>query len=106
MRPGGRAQPAPPREQQMALYLFQGNLAVGPNEEQIEEGQLVIFAEGDSIDLALDGQAESPARFLLFGGVPIREPIARYGPFVMNTREELQQAFDDYQAGRMGVITR
>jgi len=106
MQPGGQARPTPPAEQQMALYLFQGTLAVGPQGRLIDEGQLVIFGAGEAIDLALDAQADTAARFLLFGGVPIREPIARYGPFVMNTREELQQAFDDYQSGRMGVITR
>ena len=106
MQPGGQAQPTPPLEQQMALYLFQGTLAVGPRGQQIEEGQLVIFGEGGTIDLALDAQADGAARFLLFGGVPLGEPIARYGPFVMNTREELLQAFDDFQSGRMGVITR
>ncbi|MFP6749469.1 MAG: pirin family protein [Alphaproteobacteria bacterium] len=106
MLPGSHAQPAPPRDQQMALYLFQGHLAVGAEERRIDDGQLVIFAAGGAIDLALDGEADGPARFLLFGGVPIREPIARHGPFVMNTREELLQAFDDYHSGRMGVIRR
>ena len=92
----------------MAIYLFQGSLAVGPEGQRVDDGQLVIFANDgeDSIDLSLDGNADNPARFLLFGGLPIGEPIARYGPFVMNTREELVQAFDDYQSGRMGVISR
>jgi hypothetical protein len=106
MQPGAAAQPALPPEQQMALYLFEGSLAVGPQARPIEEGQLVIFGDGEGIDLALDAGAAKAARFLLFGGVPIGEPIARHGPFVMNTREELLQAFADYQAGRMGVIAR
>ena len=94
----------------MALYLFQGSLTVGPQGQKIEDGQLVIFGPGEAVDLAHnangDGEAYEPARFLLFGGEPIGEPIARYGPFVMNTREELQQAFDDYQSGQMGAISR
>ncbi len=106
MQPGGQARPTPPAEQRMALYLFQGTLAVGPQGRLIDEGQLVIFGDGGAIDLTLDANAGELARFLLFGGVPLGEPIARYGPFVMNTREELQQAFDDYQSGRMGVIMR
>ena len=79
---------------------------MGPEGQIVNEGQLVIFGDGGAIDLALDTGAEAEARFLLFGGVPIGEPIARYGPFVVNTREELIQAFDDYQSGRMGVIAR
>ena len=130
LRQGARIQAPAPHDQQMALYLFEGSLSVGPDGQQIHEGQMVIFSQdgngdgsgagnsdgdggaeggvegGGEIALALDEGAETPARFLLFGGVPIREPIARYGPFVMNTREELVQAFDDYQAGRMGQIKR
>ena len=106
MQPGSQAQPTTPREQQMALYLFQGTLLAGPNSQMVNDGQLVIFSAGEAIDLALDAGAAEPARFLLFGGKPIGEPIARYGPFVMNTREELVQAFDDYQSGKMGTIAR
>ncbi|MDE0726289.1 MAG: pirin family protein [Alphaproteobacteria bacterium] len=106
MRPGGRSDPLTPADQQMALYIFKGNLAVGSDGQSVDEGKLIIFGAGDSIELAVNNDAGEAARFLLFGGVPIGEPIARHGPFVMNTREELVQAFEDYQAGKLGEISR
>ena len=65
---------------------------------------------GDTIDLAgpADGstaQAGEPLDVLVLVAEPLREPIARYGPFVMNTREQIVEAFDDYQSGRMGRIS-
>jgi quercetin 2,3-dioxygenase len=52
----------------------------------------------------LEAGADSPLQALLIGRVPLAEPVARYGPFVMNTRDEIVQAFTDYQSGKLGEI--
>ena len=73
----------------------------------MSEHQLVFFGPGDTLTVrAADHQegATHALEVLLLGGLPIREPIAHYGPFVMNTREEIVQAVDDFNAGRMGTI--
>ena len=88
---------------QMLAYVFEGAARVGPDGVAIGEGQLAIFGAGDSVRLL---GSDKPSRLLLLGGIPLREPVARYGPFVMNTRAELIQAFADFQSGKMGEITR
>jgi redox-sensitive bicupin YhaK (pirin superfamily) len=68
---------------------------------------LVVFGAGDALTLRAADHQDGPSaalEVLLLGGLPIREPIAHYGPFVMNTREEILQAIDDFNAGRMGTI--
>jgi quercetin 2,3-dioxygenase len=90
-------------ELRMLAYVFEGSARVGPNGTTLEEGQLAVFGAGESVRLS---GAAGPGRLLLLGGIPLHEPIARYGPFVMNTRAELIQAVEDYQSGRMGEITR
>jgi hypothetical protein len=85
----------------MLAYVFEGEARVG--DELIREGQLAVLGEGDAVRLS--GRAVA-GRLLLLGGIPLREPVARYGPFVMTTRAELVQAFEDFQSGRMGEITR
>jgi hypothetical protein len=73
----------------------------------LRSGQLAVFGSGDVVTISADAvqQSRSPQLdVLVLGGAPIREPVAAYGPFVMNTRAELVQAFEDYQAGRLGTI--
>jgi redox-sensitive bicupin YhaK (pirin superfamily) len=88
-------------------YVLSGKGTVGVERRPIQQGQLTVFGGGDAVTLAADQAQESRSpnlEVLLLGGQPIREPIAAYGPFVMNTKLEVMQAFEDYQAGRLGTI--
>jgi quercetin 2,3-dioxygenase len=88
-------------------YVLSGNGTVGPDARPIHGGQLAVFGAGDRVTLAAAANQDSnrPAlEVVLLGGQPIREPVAHYGPFVMNTKEELIQAIEDYHSGRLGVI--
>ena len=89
------------------VYLLAGRGTVGPQERPIHEGQMAVFGPGDVLRLRADAAQDSTVpsvEALLLGGLPIREEIAWYGPFVMNTKAEILQAIEDYQAGRMGSI--
>jgi len=92
-------------DQNVCIYVFHGSARVGPADRVIDDGQLAVLGSGDAVRLAVPRDGAN-ARALLLAGRPLREPVARHGPFVMNTREELEQAFEDYQAGRMGRIQR
>jgi redox-sensitive bicupin YhaK (pirin superfamily) len=88
-------------------YVLAGQGTVGLDERPTGEGQMAVHVDGDFLVLSANATQDSRTRafeVLILGGEPIREPVATYGPFVMNTRAELQQAFDDYQAGRLGQI--
>jgi len=89
------------------LYVLNGKGAVGPKRQPIGMGQLAVFGPGDVIKVQAGTAQESRSPnldVLMLGGQPIREPVAWYGPFVMNTRDEIAQAVADYQAGRLGTI--
>jgi redox-sensitive bicupin YhaK (pirin superfamily) len=88
-------------------YVLAGQGTVGVDRSAIAEGQMAVHVDGDYLVLSADESQDSRTQafeVLILGGEPIREPVATYGPFVMNTRAELQQAFEDYEAGRLGQI--
>jgi redox-sensitive bicupin YhaK (pirin superfamily) len=89
------------------VYALSGDGTVGAERRPLRSGQLAVLGPGDSVGVAATPSPDSrtPALdVLLLGGRPIREPVAAYGPFVMNTRAELVKAFEDFQAGRLGAI--
>jgi redox-sensitive bicupin YhaK (pirin superfamily) len=89
------------------VWAFSGAGTVGPDQVPFQGGQLAVLGSGDVITVAAARAQDrhTPAlEVLVLGGLPIREPVAAYGPFVMNTRAELQQAFDDFNAGRLGRV--
>jgi redox-sensitive bicupin YhaK (pirin superfamily) len=89
-----------PASQNAFVYVFDGEALIGPARTKVAAGQLAVLGPGERFV----ARAESRARLLSFAGEPIGEPVARYGPFVMNTDAELRQAVDDYRSGRLTVL--
>jgi len=105
--PGARLELPWSRDHNALVYVLAGRGTVGTDSRPIGSGQLAVFGAGDALTIAADATQDSrtPAfDVLVLGGRPIREEVAWYGPFVMNTQDELRQAFDDFRAGRMGAI--
>jgi len=101
LRAGARVTLSVPEGQNTALFVLQGRVAVNGAREA-GEAELVVY-QRQGTDIGIEARDES--RLLLMSGEPINEPIARYGPFVMNTKAELMQAVQDYGAGKMGRLS-
>jgi redox-sensitive bicupin YhaK (pirin superfamily) len=80
------------------VYLTQGSMRIGPSKRQVQKGELAVLGPGSRF--VAEG-ISGGGRALVFAGRPLGEPVARYGPFVMNTDAEIQQAIDDYRSGRL-----
>jgi hypothetical protein len=105
LAPGAElTQPAPPDYNAFA-YVYEGQGLFGRERRAARRHEMVLFAaDGDAVRLVADADSPDSLKALVIGGIPLNEPVARYGPFVMNTRAELVQAVEDYQAGRLGEI--
>ena len=105
--PGAQVVVPWPREFNALAYALSGSGTIGAERRPFSSGQLAVLEQGDSIVISADDRQESRSPNLevfLLGGVPLREPVAAYGPFVMCSKAELIEAFEDYQAGRLGTI--
>lgn len=104
LKPGADIRLALPASFSVFLYVFEGKVLAGSEQSEVLEGQAAVFGNGDALHFSLPADAAETARCLVLGGEPLMEPVARYGPFVMNTEQEIRQAMLDYRAGRMGSI--
>ena len=97
LEPGVALEAPIPSGHNAFLYLYEGTALIGDKKQPLDHRAAGLLSDGDTVRIEAGGEG---ARALLLAGKPIREPIVQYGPFVMNTREEIEQALDDYQTGR------
>jgi redox-sensitive bicupin YhaK (pirin superfamily) len=106
IKPGGSITQRVPGDYNSFAYVIDGEGKFGDEGERAVDGQVVLFApDGDEVRIENQAEAKEMLNVLLIAGAPLNEPVARYGPFVMNTREEIYQAIEDYRDGKMGEIS-
>ena len=105
LKPGAEFVQAIPAKQNAFAYVIDGEAQFDPDTPAAGEGSVVVFGnDNGEVWMGAPDGAKGEANVLLISGEPIGEPVARYGPFVMNTRQELVQAYEDFQTGRMGRL--
>jgi len=107
LAPGARVVVPWPQSFNALVYVLGGQGAVGAEGRPVETGQLTVFGPGDVFTVAASERQDTRTaslELLMLGGEPIREPVAWYGPFVMSTKAEIRQAFEDFEAGRLGTV--
>lgn len=104
IKPGGVARQQASSTYNTFAYIVDGEGLFGAEREPAKDGQMVLFAQ-DGDEVRIENTGNATLDVLLIGGMALNEPIARYGPFVMNTESEIRQAFEDYRLGRMGEIS-
>jgi len=104
IKPGGVATQQVSSTYNTFAFIVDGEGLFGAERERAQDGQMVLFAQ-DGDEVRIENPGNTTLDILLIGGMALNEPIARYGPFVMNTEGEIRQAFEDFRLGRMGEIT-
>ena len=112
LQPGAKVVQPVSKEYNSFAYIINGEALIGPAEKQkiVKAGQMIIFKDdGEEVEISAPADSNTTTNnsaldILLIGGLPLNEPVARYGPFVMNTKEEILKAIEDYQNGNMGEI--
>ena len=105
LQPGAKVVQAVPQNYNVFVYVMNGEGLFGAGQKPARKEQIVLFEQdGNEVIIKAPDYATSSLDLLLIAGIPLGEPVARYGPFVMNTEEEIRQAILDYNSGRMGKI--
>ena len=108
LEPGARIIQAVPEEYNVFTYVLKGKGVFEQSDnvkKAIEKGNLVVFnKDGKEIYIEAVNDSKVSLELLLIGGIPLNEPVTRYGPFVMNTQQEIYQAIEDYRSGKLGRI--